>query len=340
MENSSSKLNSDDKLEPSGSDKKDPFVFWRRILAFLLDGTLLGIPGGIVGFCFFDAFAQIGPCGRIIGFIAYLLYFGFFNSSLGRGQTIGKRILKIKVVDKKGEFISPGLSAARAAVLALPIMLNFIILPVNVMSQPFIDILLCILLFGLGGAWIYLFLFNRPSRQTLYDLMANTVVIRADLTASSTLAPITLAPIWKGHLIIIAIYSIAMAVIPTIMLTSEMRKPEMQEQIASAIALQDSADLIYCQIMSMTSMMADTSGKSTSSKYLSVLGIARHKPKNSSESINRLAKEVVKQYPKVLQLDGLQVRLSYGFDIGIASGSQGETRNMSRAELEKLVGEK
>ena len=63
--------------------------FWRRLLAFLLDGIFIGILGFILGLFLFDFFAQIGGYGRIVGFCIALAYFGLLNSSVGKGQTIG-----------------------------------------------------------------------------------------------------------------------------------------------------------------------------------------------------------------------------------------------------------
>ena len=46
---------------------------------------------------------------------------------------------------------------------------------------------------------------------------------------------------------------------------------------------------------------------------------------------------VLKACPQVTKLDGLQIILSYGFDIGIASGWQRETRYITHDELKDFA---
>jgi len=71
--------------------------FWGRLLAIVLDGFVLGIVGFVSGLFFFDFYARLGGWGRLIGFGADSMYFGILNSGIGKGQTIGKRIMKIEV---------------------------------------------------------------------------------------------------------------------------------------------------------------------------------------------------------------------------------------------------
>ena len=76
--------------------------FLRRIGAFFIDGLILGLFGFLLGLFLENYFVQIGGWGRLIGFSIALLYFGLLNSSLNKGQTIGKILLKINVVDTNG----------------------------------------------------------------------------------------------------------------------------------------------------------------------------------------------------------------------------------------------
>ena len=84
----------------------------------------------VLGYFFFDQFVQLGQSGRLVGFVIALLYFGLLNSSLGGGKTIGKRLMKIKVVGQKdGRLISLPASTCRYTVLALPFFFNGLALP-------------------------------------------------------------------------------------------------------------------------------------------------------------------------------------------------------------------
>src|SRR5205823_10716532 len=75
--------------------------FWRRVGAFLIDTIILGIIGWILGFFFADAFMRMAGWERAIGFAVASLYFVPLNSRLGRGQTVGKRALGIRVVSDR-----------------------------------------------------------------------------------------------------------------------------------------------------------------------------------------------------------------------------------------------
>ena len=66
--------------------------FGRRLVALLVDAILLGIVGAIVR----AIFGQSG--GSAISVAVGLVYFGYLEGS-GSGQTVGKRMLGIRVID-------------------------------------------------------------------------------------------------------------------------------------------------------------------------------------------------------------------------------------------------
>jgi uncharacterized RDD family membrane protein YckC len=66
--------------------------FGRRLIAALLDGVLLAVVNGIL-------FAALGRgAGYGVGGLVSLAYFTFFEGS-GSGQTVGKRVFDIRVID-------------------------------------------------------------------------------------------------------------------------------------------------------------------------------------------------------------------------------------------------
>jgi|CXWL01.1.fsa_nt_gi uncharacterized RDD family membrane protein YckC len=70
----------------------------------------MGICGQILGWSLSSFWFQIGPYGRIVGLLFILPYFGLMNSGVGKGQTIGKRLLKIAVRDGENKPIRLGRS--------------------------------------------------------------------------------------------------------------------------------------------------------------------------------------------------------------------------------------
>lgn len=173
--------------------------FWKRLLALIIDSLLLGAVGFLLGLMFFDQFARLGGWGRLVGFIIALLYFGVFNSSIGKGQTIGKRITSIKVVDREGQFLSPQKSFLRSTILEVPFFLNGALIPPSVLISP-LGVLVGLIIFGIGGAIIYLYIFNRRTRQSLHDLAAGSFVIR-----SFAAAPPVAIGISKFHIVVVGV---------------------------------------------------------------------------------------------------------------------------------------
>ena len=98
--------------------------FWGRLLALGVDLGLLFVVGSLLGVLFADRLAQLGVWGRLVGFTLLLVYFGLLNSYMGKGQTWGKRLLRVRVVGAKGELISLRRSLLRAAILSAVWLLN------------------------------------------------------------------------------------------------------------------------------------------------------------------------------------------------------------------------
>jgi uncharacterized RDD family membrane protein YckC len=65
--------------------------FWRRFGAYLLDSILIGIVVGILT-------AALKTPGYFVGIAIGLAYFVYFEGG-SSGQTIGKRVLDIRVID-------------------------------------------------------------------------------------------------------------------------------------------------------------------------------------------------------------------------------------------------
>lgn len=152
-------------------------TFGRRIAADILDFGLLFALYIFLGWAFADYFYSIGPGGRIFSAGIGVFYFGFFGSRHGGGQTLGKRMVKIAVVDANGQLLLKRRSFTRAAIL-------FAILTVNGWAIP----PLTTTTFGLfiqgtlfiGGllATAYNYLFNVDTRQAPHDLIVDAYIAR------------------------------------------------------------------------------------------------------------------------------------------------------------------
>ena len=70
--------------------------FWRRGGAVLLDSLILMIVNGLLGAMFAIGGDNMVTIGQIVTSLAGLVYYVYFIGH--RGQTVGKMVMKIKVV--------------------------------------------------------------------------------------------------------------------------------------------------------------------------------------------------------------------------------------------------
>jgi tetratricopeptide (TPR) repeat protein len=151
-------------------------TFWQRMAADLIDLSLLFGVFFLLGLLSPDYFFSIGPGGRIFAFGISVGYFGLLGSRHGGGQTIGKRVLKITVVDAQGKPVLKRRSFTRAIIL-------FVILTINGWAFPPLNTTTVGLLaqgtLTIGGllALAYSYLFNLETRQGLHDLITDTYVV-------------------------------------------------------------------------------------------------------------------------------------------------------------------
>lgn len=171
--------------EPSNDvvDASTVVVFWKRIGAYFLDtAIILKIAGVLIGAAGASLWFEIGGYGIIIGAVVYLLYFGLMNSVLCKGQTIGKKLFAVKVVDRNNEYLPVGKSFLRALIFVI------CVYAVGAFSGAMVTVLpeyhmfdiknvlpLTILLF-LYFVFVLIFLFNK-NRQTLHDFSVKSFVV-------------------------------------------------------------------------------------------------------------------------------------------------------------------
>lgn len=292
--------------------------FWRRLGALVIDLMILGLLGLVLGHFFGDQFAQMGSWGRMVGFGISLVYFGVMNSALLGGQTIGKKLLRIRVVDDKNNTIPLFRSMLRYIVFILPFTLDGIYFTDKEMpylwNYP-------LSFFMLGGmfAIIYLYLFNRATRQSLHDLMVGTFVVNVYSVKQET------SKVWKVHLIVVAIAFIA-SIIPTAYfpkLVSDVSNLVSDESFTGMSAAQ-SALLNEPRIKSasvITSYQTIISENKEDQQTTYVIAKAWLTSNNVADNdfAQYVANLIVQHYPEAKQTDAINITLAYGYDIGIAS---------------------
>ena len=302
-----------------------PFAgFWRRLGAFLLDCLLLGAIGTAAGYLFVDELARLGPWGRLLGFCIALPYFALLNSRLTQGQTPGKRLLKIKVVDKDGSPLSIPRSFIRFLPVGAPWFLNNAQFSESVFLSPWRHVL-TLAIFGVGLSVVYLFVFNRATRRSVQDLMVGSHVVSA-----ASVGPVESPPLPRVHVAVCAVLLVAAGVVPYF--TNSLSE---NEPFSSLLSLQRSVSaepwVVYSKVQQGTSMPFTDQGNNTT-QYLTVTAFLKDPDIGSAERAKQLATLALSVDSSVRTLNIVQVTLVYGYDIGIASSWRSQDHAHTPAE--------
>jgi uncharacterized RDD family membrane protein YckC len=304
--------------------------FWRRAGALVIDWIILCIAGNILGVVFFDFLSRLGSLGPLLGMGIGLLYFGLQNSALCGGQTLGKRLLGIQVVDAEGKLISPSQSLVRYVVLYLPF---FILNPaiLGSIATTWTGLLLETALSLWFATIIYLFLFNVPSRQSLHDCIVQTYVVR-----TGTRGAVKPTPFWTWHYVLLCLIGfclLGMAGGAVLLL----QWAPIADQLSVVQAVQADPRVEYASSMAGTNWTFTEAGtKKTTS--LEINAFWNGKPDNMDEAVRSIAAAALAKAPdEVAQQDVLKIAISHGYDLGFASGAASETFEHSPQEWRRIV---
>ncbi len=300
--------------------------FWRRIGALFIDSLILGIVGFLLGLMFEGIFVEIGAWGRLIGFSIALIYFGILNSRIGSGQTIGKKVLKLRVVNSKNETIGLGRSLLRYTVLAVPFSLNGAQFSNEAMLS-YLVYPLSLIVFGGMLSITYLYVFNRITRQSLHDLAVGTFVVNSDVGVQET------GSVWKVHLIAVITLFIAATLVPAF--TSQLAQSEpFKDMLTAQEALLNEAAVKYASVTTSSTTFTSSSEGSKTTTYVTAKAFLTENNVQDIELARRLAALVAANYPESKNKDLIQVTLTYGYDIGIWSQWHNHNHQFSPNEIQ------
>jgi uncharacterized RDD family membrane protein YckC len=296
----------------------------RRILAFVVDAVLLGIAGNVVALPFFSPLSRIGPWGPLVGFFLALPYFAILNSQIGGGQTLGKRWLRLQVVDKEGNTIPLGRSVVRYTVFAVPYFMNGIGLPTSRVPL-IVSVVIWMVVFGVGGATFYLVFFNRHSRQGIHDLAGGSYV--AD--ASKVGAP-RIQPIWATHCgILTAIFVVFGVTTAALFKGPGSPLSELFEDIRLAESMP--------QVQVAKAQETLPWGQGEAKKILTINVFWNGKTGGERAFAGQVAKNILQNDPRAQNHDLLRVRVTRGYDLGIANAHFSYSFEHSPAEWNRVL---
>ena len=285
--------------------------FWRRIGAFVIDGIILGLIGMGLGLFLETLFVEIGVWGRFIGFVIALLYFGVMNSEVANGQTLGKKLLKIRVVSSGNKPIGIIKSFARYSILGVPFFLNGAQFSDETMFSFWLYILAFIVFGGLFST-VYLYVFNRVTRQSLHDLVVNTYVV------NDTIQRQPVGQVWKPHLVITSLFFIAAAIVPVYTASLAQQQP-FSELLNSRESIMSNPSVNYATVSYGATTTSTVKTGTTGTTHLSAQVFLKNNDISNIELANKLANSLLNNYSSAKDKDLIIINLVYGYDIGIAS---------------------
>jgi uncharacterized RDD family membrane protein YckC len=286
--------------------------FWRRVGAFFIDAIILGIFGLLLGLFFSQQFVELGGWGRAVGFPIAAIYFAILNSRIGGGQTIGKRALKIQVVDKTGELLDLPKSILRYSIIGIPYFLNGATIPESFLYHIGFYFL-SLLVFGFGISIIYLFVFNRNTRQSLHDIIAGTYVV-----LKSTESPEPIKPIWSVHYATCGIIMV-LALLAPIFIGQLSQNEFFSELTKTREKIQNVPQVVYATIQDGQSTFSPVGGESKTTTYLSTQVLIKNPTVEDEVLAAKIANIILETHKEASQRNLIQVIQTYGYDIGIAS---------------------
>lgn len=297
----------------------------KRVLAFLIDVTILGVIGFSLGLFLEEQLMRLGGWARLAGFGISVLYFGAANSRDFAGRTVGKAAFGIRVLSKDGSYLTVGKSLARAAVLCAPYFLNGAA-PSGVSSNVWAQSIWSVLAFGCGVSLLYMFFFNRSSHQSIHDLIVGSLVVEGTGSPTPHVGPLP-----RRHASVVASLLLIAAVAPFV--TSRMAG---LQSVTSLMTLADSvgsgpgARVSGAQLGSTSQRFVSGVG---GTQTRAVVNVQIADPEADIDGIaDRIVDAVLNGLPELDRRDVIAVTFMYGYDLGIASRWRTQTVAYSPAE--------
>ena len=300
-----------DQLPPVATLPPDREVgaLWRRIVAFVVDGVILALAASVVALPFFETFSRLGPWGPVVGFCMALPYFAILNSSVGHGQTLGKRLMHIQVVDKNGATISFSKSLVRYVIFAVPYYVSEMVFPVTRTPRS-ISSFISLVTIGVLGPTLYLVFFNSRTRQGLHDLVVGSYVADADKDGPLKAESTTKVHWWVLGLLLTVVF------VGTEFLGSKLTGWGEFPQLLEDLRLVEG--MTGVQVAGVQDLNWSSSGDSKKKKILVVS--VRWIGESADEPVfaDQVAKLIIEHDPHVNEHDSLRITMIRGYDLGIA----------------------
>lgn len=283
---------------------------WRRFVAYIADSLLIGVAGAGIGAALSNKLCGLGPWGRLVGFFVASIYFASLDSWAGSGQTLGKRWMKLRVVNAAGNCISLSRAFARFTIFAFPYSSYNLMLP-QTRTPWFVSSLIFVIVLWVGGSTWFLIVFNGKSRQGLHDLAVESYVVYYDHSGpvNAQYMHRSLLPVLCGVLVSITAASVAVQ--------------KWSEQQPANIEFHRDTQPIEAMDGVWRARVWDSLSHSPAGgppKRILHANITLKSRVISEETLaDEAARAILHEDRNALEYDELSIRIFTGYDIGIAS---------------------
>jgi|GEM_PF-2151656 len=300
------------------TSKPGPIVvgFWRRLVADIGDTALLAAFGFAVTYPFRYTLSSIGVHAMWFGLIVSLLYYSLLHTSLGGGQTLGKRVLGIQVLSRNGEPLPFAASLFRYLVIAF-IFYNslyftlFSLLPDTIYE--IVSSVWFILLIGMFFACFFLIPLH-PLKRGLHDLVAGSIVVYKDRFDARLLAGLDNPKKTRRAFMLLILFAILL--LTTLFLAAASFNVSQNIEMDKLVALHKTLNKTSWDVRNINSQIVQNNGVVLVFKVFIPLETIDETP--DLDSIRQeFLKEARKHIPPMPNLRGLRVHLASGYNTGL-----------------------
>lgn len=302
---------------------------WRRFAAYAMDSALLGAAGAGIGSVFFDKLSQIGVWGRLVGFVVALVYFSLFDSRMGNGQSLGKRLLRLRIIDTEGNAIPFVRSLLRSAIFLVPSFLFEMRLP-ETRTPWIVSALIFVIVSWVGCSTLYLITFNHQTRQGLHDLATRSCVANRD-----DAGPVKAEPVHVAQWMLLGTLLLVITAAAAILNAKLNKMPPLPEMRQDSALIEQTQGV---QRARLRDTLLHSPARGGANKTLLVSVTLRSKSLDQEAFAEQVARIVLQNDQNAQNYDRLGIRLFFGYDIGIAQHWNHEEYLHTPAEWRRLFG--
>lgn len=295
--------------------------FWTRVWALLIDSLILGVIGFLLGLTVKDFLVSIGNYGLLFGLVITVAYQTICNSKIANGETIGKSIMNIQVVDINGDTIDVGRSFLRSLILCFPYFTANLTIP-GLSDIAIVSVLKTIILSSIVIGVVIIYIFNKQTRQSLHDLLVGTYVVTTDRNEEPAMLPtVTKTPFYVFGGIVTLIIGFAV-------FTANWEVPELKDALSIHSKVLDIDGVLNASVTENTKY-----GKGSKTLSYEVKVWVQNLPKDNQlendKVVRKVAQTILSNANNIDSFDVITVSMTREFNIGIAS--QKSTKSISES---------